>query len=127
MRVCAKGGMMKDRILIMIMVLVFILVVFTYARYNTFQQDMLRGGIESVGSTMNQVLGLLQRYDRAVLESQDKMSALERRLLQSEFERQQLVTRIEALTTDMSQLRQAAIAAAAAAAQKKEDVELGKV
>ena len=103
---------MKDRMLILAMILIFILIVFTYARYNTFQQDALQSGMESVSGRLNAVMGLIQRYDSVQVSYSSRLDRLERRLVQTELEKQQLQQKLDAMNSDLGQMRKVASAPA---------------
>ena len=111
---------MKVRLLIMTMILIFILIVFTYARYNTFQQDTLRSGIESMSGRLNSVMNLMQRSDNLVEAYGGRLDRLERRLVQTELEKQQLQQKLEAMNSDLGQIRKVS-------SEPKQPVELGQV
>jgi len=111
---------MKDRVLFLVLVFIFVLVVFTYARYNSIQEGVLKSEIQGLYDWNNQVLGLMQHYDRVHTSYSSRLDHMEQSLIRMDMEKQQLQQKVEAVNSDVSKMRQAPVKA-------EQQVELGAI
>jgi|GEM_PF-5338629 len=85
--------------------LVVVLVIITFARYNAMEQTVTRKSIETISMSIDQVTTLLKNNDARYEQSIAKISELEARLAQNEQQKDELSSQVESLSAQMHTLR----------------------
>ena len=96
---------MKEHHVHLAALLVVVLVIFTFARYNAMEQSVTRKSIATISMSIDSVATLLRNNDFRYEKSIAKISELEARLAQNEQQRGQLMSRVESLASEMNTMR----------------------
>lgn len=110
---------MNDHVVQLVTVFILIMVIFTYGRFNSLEQAIVKGNIETVSMNVQKINSLLGFLDERFERYARQVTELEQRLAISEEQKKHLLTRIDSLVTEMDVVR-------AAAAQTAE-VQLGAI
>jgi septal ring factor EnvC (AmiA/AmiB activator) len=117
--------MKEFKIIFLAVIALFLAIVFTYARFNYLQQQLIREEVNSVKTDVDNLISSLRDTDSQLQNYVENMKKFEDRVNSGTAERKDILTKIESLTKDIQNL-QANLTISGTEAQKKV-IELGTV
>ncbi|MDD5347258.1 MAG: hypothetical protein PHT59_01445 [Candidatus Omnitrophica bacterium] len=117
--------MKSDRIALLMVIVMFLLILFTYARFNHIEQRMTRQTMAELNSRLDSLITTIKTSDERMAGYSDSLRRIEDRLDFVEAERKDIWQKVAGMTKDLETVRAGVIAANMNA--NKQIVELGSI
>lgn len=97
---------MKDNLVRLFAIVILVLIVFTYARYNALEQEVIRSELKTIAMNVQLVPALVKGVDAKLAGYAGKLSEMERSLVVSEEQKRRLMAQVDSLSAEVRELRQ---------------------
>jgi uncharacterized protein (UPF0335 family) len=118
--------MKTDKVMILMVITLFILILFTYGRFNHMEQMMTRQRIEGLNLRLESLISTIKDSDSRYSSYNDQLKKMQERVELMESEKKDLWAKLDNVTRDLDGLRNSVVAATNLDTNRKM-VELGSI